>query len=162
MPGGLYLLRGPRWVGKSVEVKETPSTRIASSCRCRFGTSSVLRVAAPRRTGSVTWPSPLSLRDALAGATREIVPWMDDLVLDYDAVLHHRTPTRKEVDFVGPHFGGVAIESKYVSGDRWRRAVPTLKASRWRGIVATRDALDLRDPEAMAVPAGMLAWLVGG
>lgn len=83
-------------------------------------------------------------------------------ILDYDAVLHHRTPTRKEIDFVGPHFGGIAIESKYVSGDRWRRAIPTMKSSRWRGVVATRDALDLTDPEAMAVPTGMLAWIIGG
>lgn len=45
---------------------------------------------------------------------------------------------------------------------RWRRAIPTLKASGWRGIVATRDALALSDPEIMAVPTGMLAWLIGG
>lgn len=82
--------------------------------------------------------------------------------LDFDSVLHHRTPTRKEIDFVGPDFGDVAIESKYVPGNRWRRAVPTLKASRWRGIVATRDALDVSDPELVAVPTGMLAWLIGG
>lgn len=83
-------------------------------------------------------------------------------LLDYASVLHHRTPTRKEIDFVGPRFGDVAIESKYVSGRRWRRAVATLRASRWRGIVATRDALDLTDPEVVAVPAGMLAWMIGG
>ena len=83
-------------------------------------------------------------------------------LLDYDAVLHHRTPTRKEIDFVGPSFGGAAIESKYVSGKRWRRAIPTLKASRWRGIVATKDVLDLADPDVAAVPTGILAWLIGG
>ena len=82
--------------------------------------------------------------------------------LDFDAVLHHRTQTRKEIDFVGPHFGDAAIEAKYVSGHRWRRAIPTIRASRWRGIVATRDALDLRDPEVVAVPAGLLVWLIGG
>ena len=82
--------------------------------------------------------------------------------LDFDAVLHHRTQTRKEIDFVGPRFGGVAIESKYVSGRGWRRAIPTIRASRWRGIVATRDALDLRDPAVGAVPTGLLVWLIGG
>ena len=82
--------------------------------------------------------------------------------LDFDAVLHHRTQTRKEIDFVGPRFGGVAIESKYLSGRGWRRAIPTIRASRWRGIVATRDALDLRDPAVGAVPTGLLVWLIGG
>lgn len=82
--------------------------------------------------------------------------------LNFDAVLHHKTPTRKEIDFVGPGFEDLAIESKYVDGDRWRRATRTMRASRWRGIVATRTALDLRDPEVMAVPTAVLAWLIGG
>ena len=82
--------------------------------------------------------------------------------LNFEAVLHHRTPTRKEIDFVGPGFGGIAIESKYVDGERWRRATRTMRASRWRGIVATRRALDLGDPEVMALPTAVLAWLIGG
>lgn len=82
--------------------------------------------------------------------------------LDFDQVLHHRTRSRKEIDFVGPGFGGLAVESKYVSGRRWRRALPTLKASRWHGIVATRDALDLDDPDVKAVPTGLFAWMIGG
>ena len=82
--------------------------------------------------------------------------------LNFDSVLYHRTQTRKEIDFVGPAFGGLAIESKYVDGDRWRRAVRTMKASRWRGIMATRSALDLEDPELMAVPTAVLVWLIGG
>ena len=81
---------------------------------------------------------------------------------NFDAVLHHRTPTRKEIDFVGPGFGDLAIESKYVDGDRWRRAARTMRASRWHGIVATRGALDLSDPELMAVPTAVLVWLIGG
>lgn len=82
--------------------------------------------------------------------------------LNFDAVLHHRTPTRKEIDFVGPGFGDLAIESKYVDGDRWRRAARTMRASRWRGMIATRGALDLGDPELMAVPTAVLVWLIGG
>ena len=81
---------------------------------------------------------------------------------DFDSVLFHRTPARKEIDFVGPGFGGVAIESKYVGPRRWRRNARTLAASRWRGVVATRSALDLENPELIAVPTSLLAWLVGG
>ena len=44
--------------------------------------------------------------------------------MEFDRVLHHRIRTRKEIDFVGPGFGGIAIESKYVDG-RWQRDVQT-------------------------------------
>ena len=79
--------------------------------------------------------------------------------VEFDRVLFHRTPTRREVDFVGPEFGGCAIESKYVDG-RWRRDAQTLQASCWRGILATRTELNLDDPEVTAIPAAMLAWLL--
>lgn len=82
--------------------------------------------------------------------------------MDFDRVLHHRSATGAEIDFVGPGFGGLAIESKYVDG-RWRRtAGRTLAASRWRGLVATRTELDLDAPdgEVAAAPAAMLAWLI--
>ena len=79
--------------------------------------------------------------------------------VEFDRVLHHRTRSRKEVDFVGPGFGGIGIESKYTDGG-WRRGALTLKASPWRGIVATRSELDLADPQVAAVPAALLAWLI--
>lgn len=79
--------------------------------------------------------------------------------MDFSRVLHHRTATRKEIDFVGPDFGGAAIESKYVDG-RWRRDAQTLQASPWRGIVATRTELNLDDPQVVAVPTALLAWFV--
>ena len=79
--------------------------------------------------------------------------------LDFAALLHHRSNTRREVDFVAPRLGDLAIESKFVDG-RWKRDAQTLAASRWRGIVATRSELDLSDPNVVAVPTAMLAWLV--
>ncbi|MCY4623137.1 MAG: AAA family ATPase [bacterium] len=79
--------------------------------------------------------------------------------LDADRVLYHRTPSRTEIDFVGPDFGDAAIESKYVDG-RWRATARTIQASKWRGIVATRTVLDLESPELLAVPTAMLAWLL--
>lgn len=78
---------------------------------------------------------------------------------DFARVLHHRTSTRKEIDFVGPDFGGAALESKYVDG-RWRSEAQTLQASPWRGIVATRTELNLDDQQVVAVPTALLAWLV--
>ena len=80
-------------------------------------------------------------------------------LVGHDQVLHHRTASRKEIDFVGPQFGGIAFESKYVDGG-WRRDALTLKASRWQGVVATRSEIDLSDPEVAAVPTAMLAWLL--
>ena len=80
--------------------------------------------------------------------------------MDFAEVLHHRSNTRREIDFVGPGFGGVAIESKFVDG-RWKRDAQTLLASGWRGIVATRTELDLSGPSGVAaIPTAMLAWLV--
>lgn len=77
----------------------------------------------------------------------------------FDRVLHHRSASRKEIDFVGPDFDGIAFESKYVDGG-WRRDALTLKASRWRGILATRSDTDVSDPEVAAVPVALLAWLL--
>ena len=79
---------------------------------------------------------------------------------DFDRVLHFRSATNAEIDFVGPGFGGLAIESKYADG-RWRSSVGrTLTASPWRGLVATRTELDLDEPETVAMPTAMLAWLI--
>lgn len=79
--------------------------------------------------------------------------------LDFDRVLHHRTGTRKEIDFVGAGLGDAAIESKYVDG-RWRGKAQTLRASRWRGIIATRTEINTDDPEILAIPTALLAWLI--
>lgn len=79
----------------------------------------------------------------------------------FDRVLHHRTKAGREIDFVGPDFGDVAIESKYVDDDPWRHSEGRiLRASPWLGIVATRNLLDLDDRHTLAVPAAMIAWLL--
>ena len=93
---------------------------------------------------------------ALLRATERAAPGS---FVGFDRVLHHRTASRKEIDFVGPDFGGLAFESKYVDGG-WRRDALTLKASRWRGILATRSDTDLSDPHVSAVPVALLAWLL--
>lgn len=79
--------------------------------------------------------------------------------VDFGRVLYHRTPTRTEIDFVGPSFAGLAFESKYIDG-RWRGEARTLQASPWRGVIATRSELNLDDPAVAALPTAMLAWLI--
>ena len=79
--------------------------------------------------------------------------------LAFDRVMHHRSRTGSEIDFVGPGLGDLAIESKYVDG-RWSGAAKTLHASRWTGIIATRTELNLDRPDLSAVPTAMLAWLL--
>lgn len=75
------------------------------------------------------------------------------------ALLHHRTATRRRIDLVGPELGGTAI--MLLDTDRsWRRAAQTLRASPWRGVVATRRVLEVSDREVLAVPTCLLAWLV--
>jgi hypothetical protein len=73
-----------------------------------------------------------------------------------------RTATRKEVDFVGEALGGSAVESKYTEGGRWLREAATVNASRYRGILTTRNVLDTSagNNGAWAVPGCILALLI--
>lgn len=83
--------------------------------------------------------------------------WTDDRPLYY-----LRTATRKEVDFVGESLGGAAVEGKYVEGGSWAREAATVQASGYRGVLTTRNVLDLAGgPKgAWAVPAAVLAVLL--
>ncbi len=102
----------------------------------------------------------LSEQQLGVGLLRNFEKTIPGSYVEFSRVLHHRTKTNAEIDFVGPYFGGVAIESKYVDGGWRRSAGRTLRASRWRGIVATRTELNLEDPDVAAVPTAMIAWLL--
>ncbi len=73
-------------------------------------------------------------------------------------VMFERTAT-SEIDFVGASIG-VPFESKYVERG-WKSASRSLAARYGRGIVATRNVLDIDGP-IWAVPAAIVAWLLGG
>ncbi|MGH9089902.1 MAG: AAA family ATPase [Acidimicrobiales bacterium] len=83
------------------------------------------------------------------------VRWGDDHFLFYV-----RTPSRKEIDFVGEPLAGVALEGKYTEGGRWKGDAATVEASEWDGILLTRNVLDAAGSGAWAVPAGLFAYLV--
>lgn len=82
-------------------------------------------------------------------------PWTADEVIFY-----YRTPTRKEIDFVGEPLAGTAVEGKYIESGKWRGDALTVEASEWKGILTTRNVLDCSGPRAWAVPACILAALI--
>ncbi|GEP28426.1 ATP-binding protein [Cryobacterium levicorallinum] len=78
-----------------------------------------------------------------------------------DFLFYARTPARKEIDFVSLDLGTVAIEGKYTDRGTWKSEAATVKASKWDGILVTRNVLDTTDDEtAWAIPAGILAFHV--
>jgi uncharacterized protein len=84
------------------------------------------------------------------------LPWTADEVIFYE-----RTPARKEIDFVGEPLTGSAVEGKYIETGRWRGEAATIEASRWTGLMTTRNVLDCAEPtKTWAVPAAILAALV--
>ena len=80
-------------------------------------------------------------------------------LLDEDAILVRRhADTGAEIDFVGP-LHTTPIESKYVS-QKWKGERRALDEHYQRGIVATRDILDMAE-SIWAVPAALVAWSLG-
>lgn len=78
----------------------------------------------------------------------------------HDTLLYYRSRTKAEIDFVSPAFTNTCVESKFV--DRgWGRAFQTIEASgRRTGIVATRSGTKKHDG-GWALPAGLVAYLIG-
>jgi predicted AAA+ superfamily ATPase len=98
----------------------------------------------------------MALLRAAEAATPGVFP-------SFDQVMYERTPTRKEIDFVGPGLSPVAIEGKYTDTGRWVGEAATVNASRYAGILATRGTLDTSatSPDrAWAVPAALLAYTI--
>jgi predicted AAA+ superfamily ATPase len=82
-----------------------------------------------------------------------------------DTLMHYRTDTRKEIDFVSQWMGGVAIEGKYVD-QKWKQEALTIRCKiksnvLTGGIFATRGILEIDDTVA-AVPAPILALMLEG
>ena len=94
----------------------------------------------------------MALRRAAHAAGRS---WTADADLFY-----LRTPSRKEIDFVGEPLAGAAVEGKYIETGRWAREAATVNASEFLGILTTRNVLDCSAEGAWAVPAAIFAALI--
>lgn len=136
------------------------SPRLGAQSKWYFTDPLLARLAALR--GSVREPelSRLSEQQVGLALVRNLDAHRDGDITDWGHVLHHRTRTRAEIDFVGRAFARVAVESKYVD-DRWGRDLQTLRASPWWGVVATRSGVEWRD-DAVVLPAPLLVLLLGG
>lgn len=78
----------------------------------------------------------------------------------HDTLLYYRSRTRAEIDFVSPAFANTCVESRFVNRS-WGRAFQTIEASgRRTGIVATRSGTKTHDG-GWALPAGLVAYLIG-
>lgn len=78
----------------------------------------------------------------------------------HDTLLYYRSRTRAEIDFVSAAFANTCVESRFVDRS-WGRAFQTIEASgRRTGIVATRSGTRRHDG-GWALPAGLVAYLIG-
>ncbi len=77
-----------------------------------------------------------------------------------DRVMYERTSTGAEIDFVGADLE-IPFECKYTDGG-WRKEALTMKARHGRGVMVTRSPiLTGADEPIWAIPASILAWLLG-
>lgn len=88
-------------------------------------------------------------------ARRNIAAVMDEATM----VVRRNPDSGSEIDFAGD-LVGTPIESKYVS-QKWKQERAALEEHYKRGIIATRDIIDL-DNDIWAVPAGLFAWSIDG
>jgi hypothetical protein len=111
------------------------------------------------RDRSIQAPDVTRISEQQLGSVCSEVAHSDHLaILDEAALLVQRNPkTGSEIDFVGSLLHA-PIESKYVS-QKWRGERRTLDERYGRGIIATRDILDVSD-NVWALPTGLLAWIV--
>jgi predicted AAA+ superfamily ATPase len=80
-------------------------------------------------------------------------------IFNYESRLQYqRTPTGREIDFVGPDFQGKCLESKYVDKG-WKQESQTAKAHYSQAILATRRVYD-KSTSAWALPAPFIAYLL--
>jgi predicted AAA+ superfamily ATPase len=91
-------------------------------------------------------------------ALRRSIVRADPTALNDEFLFYERTPTRKEIDFVARALSGAAVEGKYVEDGKWHGEVVTVNASAWKGILATRNVLDMDTDPSWAVPASFLAY----
>lgn len=118
------------------------------------------RLASEFGAGSPPDPTALSEQQIAVALLRALEAESPGAAVRHDTLLHYRSRTRAEIDFVSPAFANTCVESKFVNRG-WSRAFQTIEASgRRTGIVATRSGTQKHDG-GWALPAGLVAYLIG-
>ena len=117
------------------------------------------RLASGFGAGSEPDTTALAEQQLAAALLRALEEEWPGAAMRHDRLLHYRSGTGAEIDFVSASFPTTCVESKFV--DRgWGRAFQTIQASgRPSGVVATRSGLN-RHHGGWALPAGLVAFLV--
>lgn len=118
------------------------------------------RLASEFGAGSPPDLSALSEQQLAVALLRALEAESPGAAVRHDTLLHYRSRTRAEIDFVSPVFAQTCVESKFVNRG-WGRAFQTIAASgRRTGIVATRSGTRKHEG-GWALPAGLVAYLLG-
>ncbi len=134
---------------------------LASQAKIYFVDPAHARLAHRRRPG-ISPPDYTQLTEQQLGVALMRAHERDDpgSFRDSDAMLYYRSATGNEVDFVGPWLRDLPYESKYTEG-RWLRETQTANTAFHGCVLATRNVIGKQD-RRMAVPAGVLAYLLDG
>lgn len=126
-----------------------------------FTDPGLARLASAFGAGAPPGFAALSEQQLALSALRALKRASPGAAVRHDRLLYYRSATKAEIDFVSSDFAATCVESKFV--DRgWGRAFQTIEASgRSTGIVATRSGLQ-RHTGGWALPAGLVAFLIGG
>ncbi len=118
------------------------------------------RLASEFGAGSPPDMAALSEQQIAVALLRALEARSPGAAVRHDTLLYYRSRTRAEIDFVSSAFPDACVESKFVDRN-WGRAFQTIEASgRRAGIVATRSGTKRHDG-GWALPAGLLAFLLG-
>jgi uncharacterized protein len=131
-----------------------------SQAKWYFTDPRLARLASEFGAGSPPDLSAVSEQQMAIALLRALEEETPGAAVRHDTLLYYRSRTRAEIDFVSPSFRRTCVESKFV--DRgWGRAFQTIEASgRGMGVVATRSGTRKHDG-GWALPAGLVAFLLG-
>lgn len=133
--------------------------RPKSQSKWYFTDPALARLASTLGAGQAPDPTVLSEQQLAMALLRALEKASPGAAMRHDRLLHYRSSTKAEIDFVAPDFAQTCFESKFV--DRaWGRAFQTIEASgRRSGVVATRSGLQ-QHRGGWALPAGLVAHLL--